>query len=122
MILSIQDSMKKTLYINPQFVSLIKDTGRGYRAVYDIAGNMSYVSDPKEIAKLVQAVAECQELIQLPTKAPALGLPFNLVYGADSADDGIEDGVADTELEEMLENLPPPPPKSPKRAKKSTKA
>jgi len=106
MIISIRDSTSKILHLNPQFVTKIRDSGRGYFSVYDIAGNLSYVSDPDSIARLIEAMEACGEVCIMPEQARSPGFPFDLAYG----DDGLEE-------EEI-----PEPAKKPSRAKKSAKA
>lgn len=112
MFVKIKDSIGKVSYVAPAFISLIKDSGRGYHTVFDVAGNMTHVSDVKAVEALIKAMENCNEAIFLPSPDQKVSYYLPADFDVESPDDVFE--------EEDLDEVPEPK-KKPARAKKPTK-
>lgn len=116
MLVSLTDTTGKTLHLNPQFVSAVKARGAGCVVIYDIAGNMFYVTDDAQVVSLAAAMKACKEVVILPPRVKAVGKLFPLGIGEDDFD------PLEMELEEVIEEeeeAPPPPAKKRSRSKKN---
>ena len=113
MLVTIKDSMGKNVYINPQFISLIKKSTNQLWTMYDVAGTITFLNDGETVDKLVNAMDECNEICIIPasTYTPS---PMSISFAEEEEEQPVE--IIEEEAEEV-----PVPKKKKSRAKKSAK-
>lgn len=66
MLVTLKDPSGKSIYVNPNFVSVIKSGVNGFMVIYDVSNNMFFIRSDENLDVLLEAVAKCNQTVFLP--------------------------------------------------------